>query len=83
MQFDTDEVYMTTELKGNKTFFLPFNKGNNRGKGNPVVEGKEKTSYLWEDILSKDSLLDIVKRFYLYKKMIREIKELYFQDFIN
>lgn len=65
---DTDEVYMTTELKGNKTFFLPFNKGNNRGKGNPVVEGKEKTSYLWEEILSKDSLLDIVKRFYFIEK---------------
>ena len=65
---DTDEVYMTTELKGNKTFFLPFNKGNNRGKGNPVVEGKERTCYLWEDILSKDSLLDIIKRFYFIDK---------------
>lgn len=65
---DTDEVYMTTELKGNKTFFLPFNKGNNRGKGNPVVEGKERTSYLWEEILSKDSLLDIIKRFYFIDK---------------
>ncbi|MCR1822071.1 type I restriction endonuclease subunit R [Terrisporobacter muris] len=65
---DTDEVYMTTELKGDKTFFLPFNKGNNRGKGNPVVEGKEKTSYLWEEILAKDSLLDIIKRFYFIQQ---------------
>ena len=65
---DTDEVYMTTELKGDKTFFLPFNKGNNRGKGNPVVEGKEKTSYLWEEILTKDSLLDIIKRFYFIQE---------------
>lgn len=65
---DTDEVYMTTELKGDKTLFLPFNKGNNRGKGNPVIEGKEKTSYLWEDILTKDSLLDIVKRFYFIQE---------------
>ena len=47
---DTDEVYMTTELKGVKTYFLPFNKGNNRGKGNPPVEGKERTYYLWEEI---------------------------------
>lgn len=61
---DTDEVYMTTELKEAKTFFLPFNKGYNRGKGNPPVEGKEKTSYLWEEILRKESLLDILKRFY-------------------
>lgn len=65
---DTDEVYMTTELKGKNTFFLPFNKGNNRGKGNPVVQGKERTSYLWEEILTKDSLLDIVKRFYFIEK---------------
>ena len=80
---DTDEVYMTTELKGDKTFFLPFNKGNNRGKGNPVVEGKEKTSYLWEEILTKDSLLDIIKDFTLFKEDDKEIKEQYFQDFIN
>ncbi|MFR4671313.1 MAG: DEAD/DEAH box helicase family protein [Intestinibacter bartlettii] len=61
-------IYMTTELKGKNTYFLPFNKGNNRGKGNPPVEGKEKTSYLWEEILTKDSLLDIVKRFYFIEK---------------
>jgi type I restriction enzyme R subunit len=61
---DTNEVMMTTELKGKSTFFLPFNKGDNGGKGNPVVEGKLKTHYLWEDILKKDTLLDIFKRFY-------------------
>ncbi len=61
---DTDEVYMTTQLKKDKIFFLPFNKGYNRGKGNPPVEGKERTAYLWEEILAKDSLLDIIKRFY-------------------
>lgn len=65
---DTDEVYMTTQLKGNSTYFLPFNRGNNRGKGNPEVEGKLKTAYLWEDILAKDSLLDILKRFYFIEK---------------
>lgn len=65
---DTDEVYMTTQLKGDKTFFLPFNKGNNGGKGNPPVEGKERTYYLWEDILNKDSMLDIIKRFYFIDK---------------
>ena len=32
---DTDEVYMTTRLAGKKTYFLPFNKGHNYGKGNP------------------------------------------------
>jgi len=61
---DTNEIMMTTELKGKSTFFLPFNKGNNGGKGNSPVLGKIKTHYLWENILLKDNLLDIFKRFY-------------------
>lgn len=65
---DTDDVYMTTELKGSKTYFLPFNKGCNRGKGNPLVEGDVKTCYLWKEILRKDSLLDVVKRFYFIEE---------------
>lgn len=71
---DTDEVYMTTELKGNKTYFLPFNKGHNNGKGNPLVEGKERTHYLWEEILRKDSLLDIMKRFYFIENKSNKAK---------
>jgi type I restriction enzyme R subunit len=60
---DTDEAWMTTKLAGTDTYFLPLNKGNNGGKGNPVGSGKYRTSYLWDDILQKDSLLDIVHRF--------------------
>jgi len=64
---DKDEVYMTTELNGKDTFFLPFNKGKGRGKskrgGNPEVEGKLKTHYLWEDIFKKDQLLEILQKF--------------------
>lgn len=75
---DTDEVYMTTELKGTNTFFLPFNKGYNGGKGNPPVEGKERTSYLWEDILRKDSLLDIIKRFYFIQEYDNKKKKAIF-----
>lgn len=60
---DTDEVYMTTRLSGDKTKFLPFNKGNNGGSGNPNVRTGYKTGYLWEEVLCKDSLLDIVSRF--------------------
>jgi type I restriction enzyme R subunit len=61
---DPDEVYMTTRLNGKKTFFLPFNKGNQGGAGNPVdyVTGF-KTSYLWLKVWQKDSLLDIIQRF--------------------
>jgi len=60
---DTDEVYMTTKLAGEKTFFLPFNKGNNGRAGNPIVEGKLRTHYLWEEVLKKDSLLEIIQKF--------------------
>lgn len=60
---DTDEVWMTTKLAAEDTVFLPFNRGFENGAGNPPVPGKYKTSYLWEDVLAKDSLLDILHRF--------------------
>jgi type I restriction enzyme, R subunit len=60
---DTDLVYMTTQLRGLKTFFLPFNKGYNHGAGNPSVDGAYKSSYLWEDVWSPDSVLELVKKF--------------------
>ncbi|MCL2637759.1 MAG: type I restriction endonuclease [Oscillospiraceae bacterium] len=60
---DTDEVYMTTKLKGEDTRFLPFNKGDSGGAGNPVGDGNYRTSYLWDVVLQKDSLLDIIQRF--------------------
>lgn len=70
---DTDEVYMTTQLNKDNTFFLPFNRGNNGGKGNPTVEGNYRTSYLWQAVLRPDSLLDILFRFiYVEKKSIRD-----------
>lgn len=64
---DNDEVTMTTELKGKDTFFLPFNQGNQHGAGNPMVDGKFKTYYLWEKVLLQDSLLDIFRNFYFLK----------------
>jgi len=60
---DPDEVYMATKLDGNKTYWLPFNKGFNKGKGNPPNPTGYKTDYLWNEILQKDSWLDIVQRF--------------------
>lgn len=60
---DTDEVYMTTKLAGNSTHFLPFNKGRGTGAGNPDNPAGYKTSYLWEEILQRDSFLDILSRF--------------------
>jgi len=60
---DTDDVYMTTRLSGRRTFFLPFNRGNSGGKGNPTIEGEPyKTSYLWRQVLARDSILDVLAR---------------------
>lgn len=64
---DLEEVYMTTKLAGNATFFLPFNMGNgegvNAGAGNPTYEDHYSVSYMWEDILTKDTVLDLVSKF--------------------
>jgi type I restriction enzyme R subunit len=66
----TDEVYMTTHLKGKTTFFLPFNLGCAGGKGNPPnLEGGYRTAYLWERVLERDSWLNVLGRFvHLEKK---------------
>lgn len=60
---DTDEVFMTTKIDANRTYWLPFNKGVNSGKGNPINPQGYKTAYLWESILQKDSLMEIISRF--------------------
>jgi type I restriction enzyme R subunit len=66
---DTDEAYMTTKLNGQGTVFLPFNKGNHGSAGNPTVEGKLNIHYIWEEILKKDSILEILHKFtYVQKK---------------
>ncbi len=67
---DPDEVWMTTRLRGRETDFLPFNRGNGHGAGNPPVEGNWKTHYLWDEVLQADSLLEILRRF-----MHLEVKE--------
>jgi hypothetical protein len=67
---DTEQVFMCSELKGKASFFIPFNKGLNDGKatppfgaGNPVNPNGLKTHYLWEEVLSKDSLANIIDKF--------------------
>ena len=64
---DLEEVYMTTKLAGNATFFLPFNMGNGEGvdagAGNPTYEDHYSVSYMWEDILTKDTVLDLISKF--------------------
>lgn len=60
---DPDLVYMTTKLDGTKTFFLPFNRGDGTGAGNPDNPNGYKTAYLWEQVWQRDSWLDIIARF--------------------
>ena len=62
---DSEEVWMTTRLAGNATHFLPFNKGHDGGAGNPPdPQGRTyRTAYLWEEVLQRDSLLDLLARF--------------------
>jgi type I restriction enzyme R subunit len=68
---DPNEVHMTTKLEGPETKFLPFNKGNRTGAGNPDVKEGYKTSYLWEEVWSKDSWMDIINKFiHIEKKEI-------------
>jgi type I restriction enzyme R subunit len=62
---DTDAVLMTTRLAGTATHFLPFDKGDDGGAGNPVdPHGRSyRTAYLWEEVLARDSFLDLLARF--------------------
>ena len=60
---DDNEVRMCTQLKGKKSWFLPFNKGNNDGAGNPPNPNGIKTDYLWKDILAKDELANIIENY--------------------
>ena len=63
---DKDEVFFTTRLNLDKTYFMPFNKGlpNGQGAGNPAnPEGGYKTSYMWEQILQKDTVADIIMNY--------------------
>ena len=75
---DLSNVYMTTRLEGASTYFLPFNQGSNgagnvSGKGNPINENGYDTAYLWEQVLVKDRLLEILHK-YLHLQVERDDK---------
>ncbi len=64
---DLEQVYMTTKLTGEDTFFLPFNMGNGEGvqagAGNPLFPDRYSVFYMWEDILRKDTILELLAKF--------------------
>lgn len=69
---DTSEAFVTTHLKEDRTFFLPFNKGFELGAGNPSAEGKHKTHYLWEELWSPEALCALVQSFVHAYKEVKE-----------
>ena len=70
---DPDEVWMTTRLAKEKTFFLPFNQGSHPGQiqcaaGNPQHASGYRTGYFWQETLQRDSFLDILGHFLFIEK---------------
>lgn len=75
---DLYEAWMTTQLADGKTRFLPFNQGSNGagvtgGAGNPQNPNGYATSYLWEEVLQRDSMLDLIHRFISFVKEKEEV----------
>ncbi len=60
---DDDDIRMCTWLSGKNSWFLPFNKGVKGGAGNPINPHGVRTAYLWENILKKESLSDIIENY--------------------
>ncbi|MAT54893.1 MAG: DEAD/DEAH box helicase [Saprospirales bacterium] len=60
---DDNEVWFCTHLKGKASWFLPFNKGWNDGAGNPPNPSGIKTDYLWKEVLTRESLTDLLENF--------------------
>ena len=60
---DDHEVRFCTELAGKASWFLPFNKGWNDGAGNPPNPDGLKTDYLWQQVLTRASLTNIIENF--------------------
>jgi len=77
---DPDEIHMTTQLAGDKTFFLPFNRGSHPGeiqcgKGNPQHPSGYRTGYFWEEVLQFDSFLDILGHFLFVEKKDEKVED--------
>ena len=60
---DESEVQFGTHLKGKASWFLPFNRGWNDGAGNPPNPSGIKTDYLWREVLTRESLTNILENY--------------------
>ena len=77
---DTDEVHMTTRLAGDKTYFLPFNRGSHPGQiicgaGNPQHKSGYRTGYFWEEVLQRESFFDILGHFMFIEKKDEKVDD--------
>ena len=78
----SSEVHMTTRLEGPDTRFLPFNRGNDGGKGNSPNPNGHPTSYLWEEVWSYESWLEILGRYVVAQRDSKKrIEKLIFPRF--
>ncbi|QGX99735.1 type I restriction endonuclease subunit R [Roseovarius faecimaris] len=62
------QVFMTTKLAGKATRFLPFNKGDDGGAGNPLNPNGHRTAYLWEEVWERESWLELIGRYIIAEK---------------
>ena len=60
---DEAEARFCTHLKGKASRFLAFNRGWNEGAGNPSNPSGIKTDYLWREVLTRESLTDILENY--------------------
>lgn len=77
---DPNEVHMATRLRREETQFLPFNRGSDPGAvqcgaGNPQHPSGYRTGYFWEDVLQRDSILDILGHFMFVEKKEEKIDD--------
>jgi type I restriction enzyme R subunit len=77
---DSEEIHMSTRLAGEKTYFLPFNRGSHPGQivcgaGNPQHESGYRTGYFWEEVLQFDSFLDILGHFMFLEKKEEKVDD--------
>jgi type I restriction enzyme, R subunit len=77
---DPDEVHMTTRLQKEKTHFLPFNRGSYPGEvqcgaGNPQHPSGYRTGYFWEEVLQRDSFLDVLGHFMFIEKKEEKVDD--------
>ncbi|MFZ5569976.1 MAG: type I restriction endonuclease subunit R [Thermodesulfobacteriota bacterium] len=77
---DPDEVHMTTRLQKEATHFLPFNRGSQPGRvqcgaGNPLHPSGYRTGYFWEEVLQRDSFLDVLGHFMFIEKKDEKVDD--------